>query len=109
MRKIVEKRQLSKHKSEDLYGLVLDVEKYQEFIPWCYKSRVAKVEQNRDVLYCDLWIGNGLFIKKFTSRVTHRKKNSTYLLFAKTDPLKGLKVVGGLPSYLPQKAVIQSI
>ena len=53
---------------EQLYGLVADVERYPEFLPWCRAARVTRREEN--VVYADLMIGFKVFRERFTSKVT---------------------------------------
>ena len=53
---------------EQLYGLVADVERYPEFLPWCRAARVTRREEN--VVYADLIIGFKVFRERFTSKVT---------------------------------------
>jgi coenzyme Q-binding protein COQ10 len=61
-----EKRVLP-YKPEQLFGLVADVERYPEFLPWCVAARVRKREGNRIV--ADLVIGYRMIRERFTSRV----------------------------------------
>ena len=35
-----------KHKAIDLYKIVLDIEKYPDYIPWCSKIEIQKRKQN---------------------------------------------------------------
>ncbi len=37
------------HRAKDLYKIVLDVEKYPEFIPWC-KKIIVKSRTNKEIL-----------------------------------------------------------
>ena len=53
---------------EQLYGLVADVERYPEFLPWCRAARVTRREEN--VVYADLIIEFKVFRERFTSKVT---------------------------------------
>ncbi len=52
---------------EQLYGLVADVERYPEFLPWCLAVRVRRREA--DLLVADLVIGFKMVRERFTSRV----------------------------------------
>jgi coenzyme Q-binding protein COQ10 len=51
-----------------LYGLVADVPRYPEFLPWCLAGRVRRNEAP-NVQIAELAIGFGPFHEKFTSRV----------------------------------------
>jgi len=52
---------------EQLYGLVADVERYPEFLPWCVAARIR--ERTADTIVADLIIGFKMFRERFTSRV----------------------------------------
>ena len=58
-----------------LYGLVADVEKYPEFLPWCLAARVRRRqrengrEEGSDTIVADLVIGFKMFRERFTSYV----------------------------------------
>ena len=53
---------------QQLFDLVADVDRYQEFLPWCVASRINSREG--DVIHADLVIGFKMFREKFTSQVT---------------------------------------
>lgn len=50
-----------------LYDLVLDVEKYPEFLPWCLAART--LETHKDYYDAELIIGYRFYREKFISRV----------------------------------------
>jgi coenzyme Q-binding protein COQ10 len=52
---------------EQMFDLVADVGKYQDFLPWCAASRVRSATPTE--LVADLTIGFGPFRESFTSRV----------------------------------------
>jgi len=53
--------------SEQLFDLVMDIEKYPEFLPWCLGARIN--EKKRDNLSADVIVGYKMFREKFSSRV----------------------------------------
>ena len=55
------------HTPEQLYALVLDVQKYPHFLPWCLAARVKS--QSEHELAADLIIGFKMFRETFTSYV----------------------------------------
>ncbi len=61
-----EKRVLP-YSPEQLYALVVDIERYPEFLPWCRAARIRKREEA--LLVADLVIGFRIFRERFTSRV----------------------------------------
>ncbi len=52
---------------EQLYALVLDIERYPEFLPWCVAARIA--ERGEGWLKADLIVGYKAIREKFTSKV----------------------------------------
>jgi coenzyme Q-binding protein COQ10 len=55
------------HSSEQLFGLVADVEKYPEFLPWCVGARICSRES--DLLVAELMIGFNGLNEHFTTQV----------------------------------------
>lgn len=53
---------------EQLFDLVVKVDKYPEFLPWCIASRINKKTDSE--IYADLIIGYKMMREKFGSRVT---------------------------------------
>ena len=62
-----EKRVLH-HSPEQLFGLVADIERYPEFLPWCIGARIRSRREN--VVVADLVIGFKGIRERFTSEVT---------------------------------------
>lgn len=54
--------------SAQLYDLVIDIERYPEFLPWCVAARI--LEKNDHMLKADLIAGYKAFREKFTSVVS---------------------------------------
>ncbi|XP_029997908.1 coenzyme Q-binding protein COQ10 homolog, mitochondrial [Sphaeramia orbicularis] len=53
---------------EQMYNVVANVDQYQQFVPWCKKSRVMK-SQNGDIR-AELEIGFPPIVERYTSEVT---------------------------------------
>ena len=58
---------------EQLFDLVIDVERYPQFLPWCLGCRVRKREEG--LVVADMIIGFKVFRESFTSRVSHQHPN----------------------------------
>ena len=54
---------------EQVYGLVADVERYPEFLPWCTSARI--VVQSGDEATVTLGLSSGLARATFTTRNRH--------------------------------------
>jgi coenzyme Q-binding protein COQ10 len=50
-----------------MFALVMDIERYPEFLPWCAGARIN--ERNADYLMADVLVGYKMLREKFTSRV----------------------------------------
>ena len=75
-------KRLIECKKKNLIDLVLDIEKYPEFIPFCYNAKIYKNENNGDfkIIIADLSIGKGPFKDTYRSDVKFNKKdNSIYV------------------------------
>ena len=55
------------YSAEQLFDLVMDIEKYPEFLPWCVGARVNSREKNE--VHADVIVGYKMFREKFSSRV----------------------------------------
>ena len=76
-----------------LIDLVLDIEKYPEFVPFCLDARIHKRNNKEDILsiIADLTIGKGPFKDTYKSDVKFNKKNSTINVTNIGGPLNHLK------------------
>lgn len=61
-------RRVLPYSQEQLYALVADIERYDEFLPWCVKSRFKKRE-SEELVVAELVIGFKMFRERFVSRV----------------------------------------
>lgn len=74
---------------EEMFELVADVGRYQEFAPWCVASRVNRWE-GENVFYADLVAGYKMFRERFSSKVILDRPNEISIEYLK-GPLKNLK------------------
>ena len=82
-----------KCKKEQLIDLVLDVEKYPEFVPFCLEAKVYKKKEKGDLLLmvADLTIGKGPFKDTYKSEVKFDKKKDYIYVTNLDGPLKHLE------------------
>ena len=68
-------KRLIECKKDDLINLVLDIEKYPEFVPFCYDAKIHENKNEGDLkkIIADLTIGKGLFKDTYKSDVTFNK------------------------------------
>jgi coenzyme Q-binding protein COQ10 len=76
-----------------LIDLVLDIEKYPEFVPFCLDAHVHKKNNEGDLvlIIADLTIGKGLFKDTYKSDVKFNKKDNTINVTNIGGPLNRLK------------------
>ena len=80
-------------KKEQLIDLVLDIEKYPQFVPFCLASKVYERNQKDHLLLivADLTIGKGSFKDTYKSDVKFNKKEDTIYVTNLDGPLKHLE------------------
>ena len=80
-------------KKEQLIDLVLDIEKYPDFVPFCMDSTVHEKKEQGDLLLiiADLTIGKGPFQDTYKSDVKFNKKKDSIYVTNLDGPLKHLE------------------
>ena len=86
-------KRLIECKKDQLIDLVLDIEKYPEFVPFCLGSRVYEknIKDNLTLIIADLTIGKGPFKDTYKSDVKFYKDKSSIVVTNIGGPLKHLK------------------
>ena len=64
-------KRLIECKKDDLINLVLDIEKYPEFVPFCHDAKIHEIKNEGDLkkIIADLTIGKGPFKDTFKIQV----------------------------------------
>jgi coenzyme Q-binding protein COQ10 len=75
VKKIIKKFNYSK---KDLVDLVLKIEDYKNFLPWCVDSKILSISKNKrnQEIIADLEIGFKSFRDIYTSKVLYNDQNS---------------------------------
>ena len=75
-----------------LIDLVLDIEKYPTFVPYCIDALVHEKKDTKDfiIIIADLTIGKGPFKDTYKSDVKFNKKNNSIYVTNIDGPLKHL-------------------
>ena len=86
-------KKLIKCKKEQLIDLVLDIEKYPEFVPFCVSAKVyeKKEKSNLLLIVADLTIGKGPFKDTYKSDVKYNIKEDAIFVTNLDGPLKHLE------------------
>ena len=86
-------KRLIECKKDQLIDLVLDIEKYPEFVPFCLGSHVYQRENKDDqiIIVADLTIGKGPFKDTYKSDVKFNKNYSSINVTNIGGPLRHLE------------------
>ena len=86
-------KRLIECKKDQLIDLVLDIEKYPEFVPFCLDAHVYEKSKEGDLILiiADLTIGKGPFKDTYKSDVKFNKKDSTIKVTNIGGPLNHLE------------------
>ena len=78
---------------ENLIKMVLDIEKYPEFVPWCVGSKIYSKNDkgNKIEITADLTIGKSFFNETYKSFVIYDKPSDSIHVTNIDGPLKHLK------------------
>ena len=80
-------------KKEQLIDLVLDIEKYPNFVPFCIDAKIHEKKEQDELLLivADLTIGKGPFKDTYKSDVKFNKKKDSIYVTNLDGPLKHLE------------------
>ena len=80
-------------KKKQLIEMVLDIEKYPEFVPWCIEGKVYEKSESSDLIVFkgDLKVGKSILNENFSSLVTYYKERDKIIVSNLDGPLKNLK------------------
>ena len=80
-------------KKNQLIEMVLDIEKYPEFVPWCMEGKKFDVTESDDLITFngDLKVGKSLLNETFSSHVSFFKEKDLIVVTNLEGPLKHLK------------------
>ena len=86
-------KRLIECKKEDLINLVLDIEKYPEFVPFCYAAKIYETSEkdNQIKIIADLTIGKGPFKDTYKSDVRYNKIEDIIFVTNIDGPLNHLE------------------
>ena len=78
---------------ENLIKMVLDIEKYPEFVPWCLDGKIYSKNDKGDKLEitADLTIGKSFFNETYRSFVIYKKSSDLIHVTNINGPLKRLE------------------
>lgn len=83
-----QEKRILPYSAEQLFDLVMDIEKYPVFLPWCLGARInarSKHEVSADVI-----VGYKMFRERFSSRVHYIRPNAIEVEYLK-GPMRHLQ------------------
>jgi coenzyme Q-binding protein COQ10 len=80
-------------KKNQLIEMVLDIEKYPEFVPWCIEGKIHDKQESKDLISFngDLKVGKSFLNETFFSQVAYYKEKDKIIVTNLDGPLKYLK------------------
>ena len=80
-------------KKDQLIEMVLDIEKYPEFVPWCIEGKINDRNESQDIISFngDLKVGKSFLNETFSSQVSYFKEKNKIIVTNLDGPLKYLK------------------
>ena len=80
-------------KKKDLVNMILDIEKYPEFVPWCLNGKIHKKNEMSDIieLEADLTVGKKFLNQTYKSHVAYYKDKGKIIVNNIGGPLKHLQ------------------
>ena len=80
-------------KKKQLIEMVLDIERYPEFVPWCIEGKVHNKNESVDLITFtgDLKVGKSILSETFSSHVSFYKEKDKIIVTNLDGPLKHLK------------------
>ena len=78
---------------ENLIKMILDIEKYPEFVPWCRNAKIHSKNDKKDKIEitADLTIGKSFFNETYKSFVIYEKSSDSIHVTNMEGPLKYLE------------------
>ncbi len=95
VKKIIKKFNYSK---KDLIELVLKIDNYKNFLPWCVGSKILSINKNKknQEILADLEIGFKSFREVYTSKVLYDDQNSKIEVTSINGNIKNYLIYGNL-------------
>ena len=80
-------------KKDQAVEMVLDIEKYPEFVPWCIEGKVFDKNESSDLITFngDLKVGKSILNETFSSHVSYHRNTNKIVVTNLDGPLKYLK------------------
>ena len=86
-------KRLIECKKDHLIKIVLDIENYPDFVPFCYDAKIYENKKKGDLvkIIADLTIGKGVFKDTYKSDIEYNNKENSILVTNIDGPLNHLE------------------
>jgi len=80
-------------KKQQLINMVLDIESYPNFVPWCLKGIIHEKKESKDLIEIrgDLKVGKKFLNETYSSLIVYYKEKDKILVTNNSGPIKHLK------------------
>ena len=80
-------------KKQQLINMVLDIESYPDFVPWCLKGTIHEKKESKDLIEIrgDLKVGKKFLNETYSSLIVYYKEKDKILVTNNSGPIKHLK------------------
>ena len=88
--------------------MVLDIEKYPEFVPWCIEGKIYDRNESADLITFngDLKVGKSILNETFSSHVSYYKEKDTEQNMSISSDLRTAERAGGIPIQETRKSSV---
>jgi len=73
------KQKKIEYSSQEIFNLVMDIEKYPQFLPWCKNAKIIKI-LSPNLLHASLTVNFKGILQKYLSQVTWQENNNNYAI-----------------------------
>ena len=85
-----QREEIINHSAKKLFDIVIDIERYPEYIPWC--KRIIINDRKKNEIFADMYVQyKFIIVHKFGSHVIFNKEKLTIQTNYIQGPLKDLK------------------
>ena len=80
-------------KKNQLIEMVLDIEEYPKFVPWCISGKIHEKKESKDLIEIrgDLKVGKKFLNETYSSLIVYYKEKDKILVTNNSGPIKHLK------------------
>ena len=91
--KVSKQEVIINHSAKSIYEIVLDIENYPDFVPFCHEAKVYENKKKGDLvkIIADLTIGKGVFKDTYKSDIEYNNEENSIFVTNIDGPLNHLE------------------